>query len=55
MNVKSISKAIAGGLATGLAFAIPIVDDGLKWSEGLGIAAAFLAGLGIVYAAPKNQ
>lgn len=53
--LKPISKAIAGGAAAALAFAIPCVDDGLLLSEGLGIALAFLTGLGIVYAAPANK
>lgn len=47
-------SAIAGGLATALAWAIPIVDDGLKLSEVLGIVLAFLTGMGIVYGTPDK-
>lgn len=54
MKLSRVSKAIAGGLAAGLAFAIPVVDDGLVPSEVLGIALAIIGGLGIVYAAPRN-
>lgn len=40
--LKGSFKAIVAGLAAAIAFAIPVVDDGLKPSEGLGIAGAFL-------------
>lgn len=53
-RLRPISKAIAGGLVGGISFAIPVVDDGVMPSEALGIALAFLLGLGIVYAAPRN-
>jgi hypothetical protein len=53
-RVRQVSKAIAGALAAGLAYAIPVVDDGITLGEGLGIALAVLGGLGIVYSAPRN-
>lgn len=49
------AKAFAGGLATALAYAMPVVDDGLLPSEGLGIALAFLTGLGVVYGVPNRK
>lgn len=49
------AKAVAGGIAAALAFAVPVVDDGLAPSEVLGIALAFIGGLGIVYASPRNR
>jgi hypothetical protein len=47
-------KAVAAGVAAGLAFAIPVVDDGLVASEILGIALAILGGAGIVYRVPNK-
>lgn len=49
MNPKTYAKAIVGGLLAGLAFAIPVVDDGLTVSEILGIVAALAAGFQGVY------
>lgn len=49
------SKAVAAGIAAALAFAIPVVDDGVTLSEALGVALAFLGGLGVGYAAPANR
>lgn len=54
-TIAPYAKAVAGGVATALAFAIPVVDDGLKASEVLGIALAFLGGLGIVYQVPNRD
>ena len=55
MNLKAISKALAGGAAAAISVAIPLVADGLTWPEGLGIALAFLGGLGVVYVSPANK
>lgn len=54
-HLAPVAKALAGALAAALAFAIPVVDDGLAVSEVLGVTLAFLGGLGIVYAAPANR
>lgn len=54
-RLRPYAKAVAGGLTGALMFAIPCVDDGILPSEALGIALAFIGGLGIVYAAPRNQ
>lgn len=48
-------KAVIGGLAAGLTFAIPVIDDGLSRADALGILLAVLTGSGLVYAAPKNR
>ncbi len=49
------AKAFAAGAVAAIAFAIPVVDDGLRASEVLGIAGAFLAGLGVVYRVPNED
>ena len=54
-KIAPYSKAIAAGLAAAIAFAIPVVGDGVTLPEWLGIVGAFLGGAGIGYAAPKNQ
>lgn len=54
VNLPPYAKALIGGLAAGVSFAIPVVDDGLVWSEILGIVGAFLAGTGLVYAVPNG-
>ena len=54
-SLKPYAKAFAGGLVTAIAFAVPVVDDGLLASEILGIAGAFLAGLGVVYRVPNGK
>lgn len=54
MKVLDYAKAIAGGLVASLTAAIPVVDDGLTPSEGLGIALAFIVGTGIVAAVPND-
>lgn len=48
------AKSVLAGLIAGCSAAIPMVDDGLTASEGLGIVLAFLTGLGIVYAVPNK-
>jgi membrane protease YdiL (CAAX protease family) len=48
------AKAISAALASALAFAIPVVDDGLLPSEVLGIVLAGLIGLGVTYAVPNR-
>lgn len=53
-SIKPYLKAVAGGIATGLAFAIPVVDNGIVPSEALGIALAVLTGAGIVYGVPNK-
>ena len=52
-QMKPYLKAIVGGLTSAISFAIPVVDDGLVASEGLGSALAFLIGLGVTYAVPN--
>lgn len=52
---KPYAKAIAGGLVAAIAYATPVIDDGLVASEILGIAGAFLAGLGVVYRIPNRE
>ena len=47
------AKAIAAALVAGIAFAVPIVDDGLVWSEVLGILGAALAGGTLVWRVPN--
>jgi hypothetical protein len=53
-RIQPYAKAVASGLASALAFAIPVIDDGLVPSEGLGIGLAFLVGLGVTYAVPNK-
>lgn len=53
-KIRPYAKAVAAGLAAGIAFAVPVVDDGLKPSEILGIAGAMLTGAGIVYRVPNE-
>ncbi|WP_028654885.1 hypothetical protein [Nocardioides sp. J54] len=53
-NLAPYAKALVAAATAAIAFAIPIVDDGLKPSEVLGIIGAGLAGLGIVYAVPNR-
>lgn len=49
------AKAVAGGLAAGLAALGTALSDGaVSPAEWVAVASAFLAGTGIVYAAPKN-
>ena len=43
------AKAILGGILAALSFAVPVVDDGLLLSEGLGIVLAGLTAYGIVF------
>lgn len=53
-RLSPYAKALVGGAASALAFAIPVVDDGLLVSEVLGIALAFLTGAGAVYTVPNG-
>ena len=53
-QIKPYLKSLVGGLTAGISFAIPVVDDGVLPSEGLGIALAFIGGLGVVYAVPNS-
>lgn len=48
-------KAFAAGIAAGIAYAIPVVDDGLTSSEILGITLAALIGWGVTWAVPNRQ
>ena len=48
-------KAIVGAVIAGASAAIPLVDDGLTVSEGLGVAVAFLTALSVVYAVPNKD
>lgn len=54
MLSSPIAKAIIGGIAAALAFAIPVVDDGVTISEILGILLAGIAGSGLVYITPNK-
>lgn len=54
-RIAPYAKSVAAGIAAGIAFAVPVVDDGLKPSEILGIAGAVLAGAGIVYGVPNRR
>lgn len=54
-QIKPYLKSLVGGLTSGISFAIPVVDDGILPSEGLGIVLAFLVGLGVVYAVPNKN
>ena len=54
MTLPPYAKAIVGGIASAIAFAIPVVDDGVLASEALGIALAFLTGAGVVYTVPNG-
>lgn len=47
--MKSIAKAILGGIISALSFAAPVVDDGLTPSEVLGIMLAGLVAFGAVW------
>jgi|JI10StandDraft_1071094.scaffolds.fasta_scaffold943590_2 hypothetical protein len=53
--MKEQMKAIVAGAVAGLAFAIPVVDDGLVASEILGIALAVLTGHQAVYWTKNKQ
>ena len=53
-KIKPYLKSLVSGLTAGISYAIPVVDDGVLPSEGLGIVLAFLVGLGVVYAVPNS-
>lgn len=48
-------KAIVAGLVAGISYAVPVVDDGLVPSEGLGIALAALVAWQAVYWTPNRK
>ncbi len=54
MTLPTYAKAIVAELVAALAFAIPVVDDGLVVSEVLGIVLALLTGAGVTYAVPNR-
>jgi hypothetical protein len=54
-KLKPMMKSLVGALVAALAFAIPVVDDGVTLSEALGILLAGLTGLGVVYAVPNKD
>lgn len=55
MKLAEYAKALLSGTIAAVSFAVPVVDDGVKPSEGLGIALAFLIGLGIVAVVPNRK
>lgn len=52
--MKSYAKSIMAGLAAAISFAIPVVDNGITPSEGLGILLAGLTAGGIVWTVPNK-
>lgn len=52
--MRPYAKAILAGLAAAISFAIPVVDDGITPSEGLGILLAGLTAGGVVYTVPNK-
>lgn len=54
MLKNPVLNALLGGLASALAVAGPLVDDGVLASEAIAIALAFLAGTGLT-AAPQAR
>lgn len=46
-------RALAGGISAALAVAGPLVDDGLRPSEAIAVALAFLAGSGLTAVRPS--
>lgn len=48
-TVAKQAKAVVAGAIAAIAFATPLVDDGVTASEGLGIAGAFLVAWQAVY------
>lgn len=51
--LKPYLKALTGGVAAAISFAIPVVDDGLIASEILGIILAGLTAGGLTYGVPN--
>lgn len=49
VNFKGSAKAYVAGAIAAVSFAIPVVDDGLLPSEGLGIVLAALVAFQAVY------
>lgn len=55
MKIGSVAKAIAGGIAAGLAaLGTALTDGAVSPAEWVAVASAVLAGTGIVYASPTN-
>lgn len=54
MKALEYAKAILAGVVAGATAAIPVVDDGVTPSEGLGILVAFLVGTGLVALVPNR-
>jgi hypothetical protein len=54
MTLAPYAKSVLAGLGAALAFAIPVVDNGLTASEVLGVVLAGLSGAGVVYAVPNK-
>jgi hypothetical protein len=54
-KIAPYAKAVVGAAVAALAFAIPVVDDGVTLSETLGILMAGLTGLGVVFAVPNKD
>lgn len=55
MDLKPYAKAIVGGVVGGLTAAATALSDGtLDSVEYIGIALAFIAGTGFVYATPNK-
>ena len=54
-KLSTFAKAIAGAATAAIAFAVPVVDDGLVASEVLGILGAGLAGFLLVYNVPNRR
>lgn len=53
-TLPAYAKALVAAATSALSFLIPVVDDGLTTSEGLGGVLAFLVGLGVTYAVPNR-
>ena len=51
--MSAYAKALVGALVAAIAFATPVIDDGLVLSEILGIIGAALAGGTLVWRVPN--
>ena len=49
------AKSILAGIFAALSFLVPVVDDGLLWSEVLGALVAFGISAGVVWAVPNKK
>ena len=57
MNIQRVSKAIAAGVAGGVAAFVPLAAGATKWAIGIDVAAAVAAGVVAAvstYFAPPN-